>query len=448
MKSSSRKSLVFAAALGLSASVSATELSPSARTRLDSAIDAIANDPRHPLASLSVLAVKNGEIVYTRQTGYRYIDLINPANSQPATTRTLYRIASISKLVTALGVMKLVEEGRLDLDADVGAYLGYPLRNPHFPDAVITLRLLMSHTSSLRDEAGYNFDYRLPLKDVLLRSGAQYGAGAAWSADHGPGYFSYVNLNWGVIGTVMERASGERFDRLMQRLILAPLGLHGGFNAAEFSSDDLANLATLYRKRVEVDRKEIWRPEGPWVAQTDDYSVAPPAPRAGADYAIGSNGTVFGPQGSLRISAEDLGKIMLMLMQRGRYGGQQILQPASIETMFAEQWRTNSSGSNGENYRGLFNAWGLGNQHVLDVSAAGSGDRQVEDGSFSGKGHTGDAWGLTSAFTLDFAKKDGMIFMIGGPGFDPETTPGRYSGKYRYEELILDALYRGGLRRE
>jgi len=446
MKPTSCTSLLIAATLGLSTAAAAAGLSSPARARLDSAIEAIANDSQHPLASLSVLAIKNGEVVYTRQTGHRYIDPVDPAYSKPANTRTLYRVASISKLVTALGVMKLVEDGKLDLDADVSVWLGYALRNPHFPDAVITLRLLMSHTSSLRDAAGYNFTYTLPLREVLLPGGAQYGVGAAWAADHGPGYFSYVNLNWGVIGTIMERATGERFDRLMQRLILAPLGMHGGFDPTEFSSEDLANLATLYRKRIEVDGKEVWRPAGPWVAQTDDYSGAAPAPRAGADYVIGTNGTVFGPQGSLRASAEDLGKIMLMLMQRGRYGERLILQPASIATMFAPQWRIDGSGGNGENYRGFFNAWGLGIQHVLDISGAGWGDRQVADGSFAGKGHTGDAWGLTSAFTLDFAQKDGMIFLVGGPGFDPETRRGLYSGKYRYEELILDALYRHALR--
>ncbi|MGH8074192.1 MAG: serine hydrolase domain-containing protein, partial [Lysobacter sp.] len=65
------------------------------------------------------------------------------------------RIASISKLVTAVGVMRLVEAGTLDLDADVSDLLGWPLRNPAYPDTPITLRLLLSHRSSLTDAAGY-----------------------------------------------------------------------------------------------------------------------------------------------------------------------------------------------------------------------------------------------------------------------------------------------------
>ena len=75
----------------------------------------------------------------------------------PADRDTLYRIASISKLVTTLGVMRLVEEGRLALDTDVGEYLGWRLRNPHFPETPITVRMLLTHTSSLRDDGGYSW---------------------------------------------------------------------------------------------------------------------------------------------------------------------------------------------------------------------------------------------------------------------------------------------------
>ena len=69
------------------------------------------------------------------------------------------RIASVSKLVVAIGVMRLVEQGKLDLDADVARTLGWPLRNPAFPDRAITLRHLLGHTSGLTDTV----DYVLPL---------------------------------------------------------------------------------------------------------------------------------------------------------------------------------------------------------------------------------------------------------------------------------------------
>src|SRR5258706_10773911 len=138
---------------------------------LDDELDAIANDPQRPLASLSVLAIRDGRVVYERQFGRRFIDDANPANSKPANTQTLYRVASISKLVTALGVMRLVEQGKLSLDTDIGHYLGYQVRNPHFTDVPITLRMLLTHTASLRDDADYVFPAGTRIRDFLVPGG-------------------------------------------------------------------------------------------------------------------------------------------------------------------------------------------------------------------------------------------------------------------------------------
>ena len=88
------------------------------------------------------------------------------------------------------------------------------------------------------------------------------------------------------------------------------------------------------------------------------------------------------------------------------------------------------------------NARGLGAQIFLDISGPGRGDRVVDGGGMNAVGHLGDAWGLTSAMLFDREKKNGMIFLIGGPGFNPETNPGKYSSFFRHEEMILTALYR------
>lgn len=77
--------------------------------------------------------------------------MADKAAARPVTADDPVRIASISKLVTALGVMRLVDRGKLDLDRDVSDYLGWRLRNPAFPDRAITLAMLLSHRSSLLD---------------------------------------------------------------------------------------------------------------------------------------------------------------------------------------------------------------------------------------------------------------------------------------------------------
>jgi CubicO group peptidase (beta-lactamase class C family) len=396
---------------------------------LDQELAAVAADPAMPLASLSVLAVRNGKVQYQYQTGQRTMGVA----AAPVTADTMFRIASISKMMTTFGVMKLVEQHLLDLDADAGTYLGYALRNPNFPDQPVTLRMLLTHTSSLRDDGGYSWG-----ADVAIRDKLSGGTAGVWAANAAPGaYFTYTNLNWGVIGTIMEKVSGERFDRLMKRLLLEPMGIRGGYNPSEFSAAELADVAALYRKRT-VDT-EVWDSAGPWMAQVDDYSTRPPvAPVGIASYTIGANGTLFSPTGGMRISASDLGKVMLMLINKGRYQDRQILQPETVALMFSQQWTDN--GSNGDTYRGLYHSWGLGNQRFDDLPA--TGNRLVEGGGFSAAGHLGDAYGLISTFVVDLKRGNGMVSLIGGTGADPERNPGHYSAMTRSEERILTALYR------
>lgn len=423
--------------------------------QLDGTLSAIVDYPGYQLASLSVLAMRGGKVVYEQQFGHKWIDNDNPSNSKPADSATLYRIASISKTITALGAMKLVEQGKLELDADVSQYLGFTFRNPNFADEPITLRQLLCHTSSIRDDAGYYWDAKsnTHLREVFTPGGKLFGKGAMWSRRSAPGrFFQYANLPWGVIGTIMEAVTRERFDRLMRRLILDPMRLAGGFHPADLSPRDLANVATLYRKRQGVNGREVWNSAGPWVAQVDDYSKNPPEPRATSDYVPGTNGTLFGPQGNCRLTAQGLGRVMLMLMDEGQIDGKQILKPATVREMMRTQWqhngfggRTSNGDPNGESGFGgqvkLFNAWGLGMQQFLDVSQPNGGDRLVAGGGYRAFGHLGNAWGLTSAMVFNPWARDGMVFLIGGSAFDPETHAGVRSGMYRHEEQILDALY-------
>lgn len=408
---------------------------------LDTELAAIATNPGCELASLSVLAIREGKVEYQQQFGQRFLSA-NGLPAKPANAHTLYRIASISKMVTTLGAMLLVEQGKLALDTDISLYLGFVLRNPHFPERDITLRSLLSHTSSLRDDAGYSWPFAIPLKSVLVPGQKRYGEGRVWSAKAPPGdYFTYSNLGWALIGTMMERVTGERFDLLMKRLVLDPMGMHGGYYPAGMSAEDQSNIATLYRKRT--TDTEIWNPAGAWIAQVDDYSVRAPAPPVGIeDYVPGTNATPFSPTGGLRVSAAGLGKLMLMLMNEGMHEGRQIVKPATLHRMFTRQWTYD--GSNGDTERGLYIRWGMGNQQFPD--RPGSGMQLVEGGGFAGVGHLGEAYGLMSVFVADLEAKNGMVVLVGGVSSDPDAYKGVYSAMPRFEEQILSALHRRVLR--
>lgn len=396
------------------------------RAALDRELAAIAADPGCELASLSVLAIRNGDISYEGQFGRRTI-----SPDRPADRDTLFRIASVSKMITTLGLMRLLEDGKVELDAaldtDVSRYLGFSLRNPHFPARPITLRTLLTHTSSLRDDAGYSWPAGTKLKDVI--------APAMWSAQAGPGdYFTYCNLGWGVIGAIMEAVSGERFDRLMRRLLLDPLGLQAGYNASELPT---ANIATLYRKRT-VDT-EIWDAAGPWIAQADAVLSPPPGLER---YLIGSNATPFSPTGGLRISAHDLGVVMRMLMHGGVHAGRRLLRASTISLMFSRQWTYD--GGNGDTMNGFYTCWGLGNQQFPDLSAGQDRTRLVDGGGFAAAGHQGDAYGLISAVVMDLERGNGMVMLVGGTSSDPQAPANRglYSAMPRFQERILTALFR------
>ena len=121
--------------------------------------------------------------------------LADPSTARAVTPDDPVRVASVSKLVVAIGVMKLVEQGKLELDRDVSTYLGWKLRNPAFPDQAITLRQLLSHTSSIRDG---DDAYVIPLGETLQQGLAET---QVWDAAHGPNehYFAYSNFNFPVI---------------------------------------------------------------------------------------------------------------------------------------------------------------------------------------------------------------------------------------------------------
>jgi len=323
---------------------------------------------------------------------------------RPLTIDDPVRIASISKLVVALGVMRMVEAGRLDLDRDASDWLGWRLRNPAFPDRPITLRHLLSHTSSLTDRV----DYAVPL-GTSLRS--VVALPPAFDPEHPPGtFFRYANLNTPVVAAVMERAGGERFDRLMARLVLRPLGLDACFNWTTCTDAAVARAVVLYAADGSVIRDDLRgrRPDCPVLAPEGvacDLS----------GYALGSNGALFSPQGGLRISVRDLAVIGRLLLNRGTHAGAPFLRSESVAQMMGLGWRFD--GDNGETEQGFYCTYALA-VHRIPTSRAGCRDDLFGDGR-SAFGHAGEAYGVRSGLWVDPARGEGIAFFATGNGDSP-----------------------------
>lgn len=202
---------------------------------------------------LGVIVFKDGREVYSHFAGRRHIGASSGGKDEPVTRNTRFRVASVSKTVTGLAVMQLVQEGKIQLDEDISHYLGYSLRNPNAPTVPITVRMLLSHTSSLRDGRTYSLQPSVPIRDYFKPGTSYYHPSHFASKWQQPGtYFTYANINYGVLGTIIEKVTGERFDRYMKRHILTDLETEASFFPATLSPAAFKELGTVYRKTGEA----------------------------------------------------------------------------------------------------------------------------------------------------------------------------------------------------
>ena len=383
---------------------------------LQTQVQAIAQ--QRGLTGMSVVTACDGLVTNVVHTGQR-----NIAQGLPVNDSTRFRIASISKLVSAIGLMKLHELGAFQLDDDVSTALGFSLRNPAFPNTPITYRMLLTHRSSLQDGTGYanflNATYATtppPPIAQLLQPGGTWYTSNLWRTEAPGSFYTYSNLNFGVVGTLIEAHSGQRFDVYMRDSVLLPLGINGSFNIQDL--DDIAQLSVLYRNSS---------------PQADNFNGVMPAPPNLSGYVNGSNGLYFGPQGGLRCSALELMRVATMLLQQGTISGTTVLQPATVQAMLNNEWTWN--GSNGDNYYGLFRSWGLG---VHRITAQTGGDIVLP--GLPMFGHAGEAYGLISDLYFDPVSGFSVVFISNGYTAGNSYVFGNTSAFYLPEEEVYAAM--------
>jgi CubicO group peptidase (beta-lactamase class C family) len=315
---------------------------------------------KNSAVGLAVAVVKGGEIIYTGSFGYKNLE-----DSTLLSDGDLFRIASISKSFTTTALLTLLEGGLLSLDQDVSELTGFVVRNPAFPDVVITVKMLLSHTSSLNDTQGYfNLDILNPEKNK------EY---AKCYNEYEPGTkYQYCNLGFNTLGAIAERLAGERFDQFTRHKLLAPLGLYASFNP---DSLDRTKYVTLYDS----------------IAQPAAYVSR--AKQLDSGYVMGYSTPLFSPTGGMKISATDLAKYMVMHMNYGALpNGERIISEETSRLMQSAVVETGE----GESY-------GLALRQTDNFIP---GERMI--------GHTGSAYGLYSAMFFEPEKKFGIVLMTNG----------------------------------
>ena len=227
-----------------------------------------------------------------------------------ADEKTCFRIASITKWVTAIGLMTLYDDGKLDLDRDIGDYLKFKVRNPAYPNKAITARMLLSHTSSLSPDASdYHPDWAKigkngydPIFDESVEPGTKY---------------AYADYNGALFGCLIEAISGESVQHYLNRKVFQPLGLTAAYSP-KFLPDGTATADLLNAKgKVEISvQKDLTRKYN---------NKADPK---------GNNGYTVG---KLYISAESLTKLAQMMLFDGELYGVRILKPGTVRLMESDQ---------------------------------------------------------------------------------------------------------------
>ena len=256
------------------------------------------------LNSVAFCVLKDDNVLWADAIGYA-----NKEKNKLATPDTRYLIASISKAVTAIATMQLQEQQKLDLDTDINTYLPFSVRNPNFPEKIITIRMLLNHTSSISDDQlnKYNFycfgyDCTEPLGnfvDNFFSTGKEYYSSDSFF-NYTPGEKgNYTNLGYTLLGYIVEKTANQPFDEYCKQNIFLPLGMS----------------------------KTEWRIKNtPFDEWAVPYSVTntPTMPYYSfPDY----------PDGGLKTTVADLSKFLRMLMLDGKLNSVQILRPETIQLM-------------------------------------------------------------------------------------------------------------------
>lgn len=271
----------------------------------------------------SVVVAVKGKIVYAREYGFA-----NIREKQPVTPLTYYRLASITKMVTGIGIMKLVEEGKLSLDEDISTYYGYTIRNPRFKKDPLTLRQIMSHTSSLSENGGFS-NMRSTVHDMLSTETSRRANFRDWA----PGSkYSYSNFGAGLAGSIMEAVTGMSANSYMSQNIFAPLNIHAAYAATQIQ--DQQNLSNQYSDATLFKSVAAYLRDG-----YEDF--ASPDTHYRTTY------------GGLWIRSRDLIKLVNVLAGDGSYDGVQLLSPETVRLMRQDQ-KTLGKSVTGDSPYGLF----------------------------------------------------------------------------------------------
>jgi len=262
----------------------------------------------HFIPGLSISIAKGGNIVWNNHFGYANIN-----ENTFVDENTMFILSSASKTITATALMHLFQQDLFMLNDDVADYLPFDVNHPDYPEVPITFKMLLSHTSGIKDNWNfmpyYNGDSPLELDYYLnqyFTPGGDFYDSDLNFTDYTPGTsFSYSNNGVALIGLLVEEISGQSFDEYCIENIFDPLGM----DDAHWFLSEIENL------------NKVAFPHQLAPGLTSSLSV------------LENYGYSDYPAGQLRTTSNNLAKFMITFMNNGMYNGIEILNPETIELM-------------------------------------------------------------------------------------------------------------------
>ena len=302
------------------------------------------------IPGLSIAVIEGDNIVWNKTFG-----IANVEQDIPVSDSTMFMLASVSKTVTGTALMQLWEDGMIDLDRNINDYLPFNVVHPDYPNISITTKMLLSHTSGIRDNWSvmdyYEGDPTIALGDYLqnyLVSGGDFYNPNSNFTNQQPGTnFSYSNIGAALIGYLVESISMQPFNEYCNEHIFEPLDMDSRWFLSELN---INNIAMPHRIAGGVGDNcydigcGIFDGSNPCQCDNacleygdccDDYEEVCGEDGSGSGdvnfEAIGHYGYADYPSGQLRTSASDLAKFAILYTNAGVYNNIRILDSETIE---------------------------------------------------------------------------------------------------------------------
>ncbi len=349
---------------------------------IKNSLDKISNEytNRKKPPGLAITVIKDNKVFWSYKYGYSDIEKKTAMNSD-----LIMNIASVSKTITTTAILQLWERGAVNLDDDINKYLNFKVANPNHPKKIITIKQLLTHSSSITESVEYGNSYLcgdpvMPLSDWLKNyfdiNGKFYNEENNFHPWKPGENYKYSNIAFGLLGLIVEEVSKQPFNEYCKKNIMLPLKMD---NSSWFINDlDTSELVKQYAKASEDNRNSEWVSKL-IKSQIEDYFEL-------CNYSFYNY-----PDGLFKTTITELSHFMIAMMNEGKYNNHQILKPSTVSEMLTLQ--------------------------VKDYDIQGLGWKKINYGTFSFWGHSGRDPGVRTHMYFNPDTKIGIIlFQNNGEG--------------------------------